>query len=78
MPPGVLAEHGAWMLEMRMLRAETPADGISATGKLDLGKSRELLHQDISEPPLYPQWARCRFLAQEPTWRDVRLESVVG
>ena len=31
--PGVLAEHGAWMLEMRMLRAETPADGISAAGK---------------------------------------------
>ena len=31
--PGVLAEHGAWMLEMRMLRAERPADGISATGK---------------------------------------------
>jgi hypothetical protein len=33
MPPGVLAEHGEWMLEMRMLRAETPADGISAAGK---------------------------------------------
>jgi hypothetical protein len=33
MPPGVLAEYGAWMLEMRMLRAETPADGINAAGK---------------------------------------------
>lgn len=33
MPPHVLAENGEWMLEMRMLRAETPADGISAAGK---------------------------------------------
>jgi hypothetical protein len=31
--PCVLAEHGAWMFEMRMLRAETPADGLSAAGK---------------------------------------------
>jgi|SRR5450755_1992781 hypothetical protein len=64
MPPGVLAEHGAWMLEMRMLRAETPADGISAAGKYwTSGKSRELLHQGISYP-VYPQWARCRFWAR--------------
>jgi hypothetical protein len=33
MPPGVLAEHAAWMLEVRMLRAETPNDGISAAYK---------------------------------------------
>jgi hypothetical protein len=33
MSHGVLAEHGAWMFEMRLLRAETPADGLSAAGK---------------------------------------------
>jgi len=33
MPPGVLAEHGAWMLEMSMLRVEMPADGMSTAGK---------------------------------------------
>jgi hypothetical protein len=71
-PLGVLAEHGAWMFEMRMLRAETPDDGISAACKYWTSASpRELSHQGISYP-VYPQWARCRLLGTFETSRDVR------
>src|SRR6185437_6170839 len=55
--PGILAGYGAWMLEMRMFRAKTPDDGISAVGKYwTSASSGSLSHQAISYP-VYPQWA---------------------
>src|SRR6185437_12478694 len=56
MPPGVLAEHGAWMLEMRMLRAETPADGISAAGKYWTLASPGSLHIRPYPTPCNRNW----------------------
>jgi hypothetical protein len=51
MPPGVPAEHGEWMLEMRMLRAETPADGISAAGKYWTSASPGSFHIRVYPTP---------------------------
>jgi hypothetical protein len=51
MPPGVHAEHREWMLEMRMLRAETLADGISAAGKYRTSTSLGSFHIRVYPTP---------------------------
>jgi hypothetical protein len=61
------------MLEMTMLRAEAPADGISAAGKYWTSASPGSFHIRPYPTPCAPQLARCRFLARnghaEVSWR---------
>lgn len=77
MPPGVFAEHGAWMLEMRMLRAETPTAEISAAGKYWTSAAPGACTSGYILPRV-PAMDQMSLLGTSRTWCDVCCTAALG